>query len=52
MPGAKAGVDVVVGVVETHGRAETQALVEGLEVIPRRRLDYKDQVLEEMDSTR
>src|SRR3954471_11429825 len=45
----KAGLDVVVGVVETHGRVETEALLEGLEVIPRRRLDYKDQVLEEMD---
>src|SRR5476649_1285545 len=45
----KAGVDVVVGVVETHGRAETEALLRGLEIIPRKRLDYKDQVLEEMD---
>jgi two-component system sensor histidine kinase KdpD len=45
----KAGVDVVVGVVETHGRAETEALLQGLEVLPRKRLEYKDQVLEEMD---
>ncbi len=45
----KAGIDVVVGVVETHGRAETEALLAGLEVIPRRRFDYKDQHLEEMD---
>jgi two-component system sensor histidine kinase KdpD len=45
----KAGVDVVVGVVETHGRAETEALLRGLEVIPRKRLEYKDQILEEMD---
>ncbi|MBB5046258.1 two-component system sensor histidine kinase KdpD [Rhodopseudomonas rhenobacensis] len=45
----KAGVDVVVGVVETHGRVETEALLAGLEVIPRRRLDYKDHVLDEMD---
>lgn len=45
----KDGVDVVVGIVETHGRAETQALLNGLEVVPRRRLDYKDQSLEEMD---
>jgi len=45
----KAGADVVVGVVETHGRAETEALLRGLEVIPRRRLEYKDQILEEMD---
>src|ERR1700753_2393663 len=45
----KAGVDVVVGVVETHGRAETEALLTGLEVIPRKRISYRDQVLEEMD---
>jgi len=43
------GADVVVGVVETHGRAETAALLDGLEVIPRRRIDYRGQVLEEMD---
>src|SRR5580698_4250224 len=45
----KAGADVVVGAVETHGRAETQALLEGLEILPRKRLEYKDQILEEMD---
>src|ERR1700744_2017424 len=45
----KAGVDVVVGVVETHGRAETEALLQGLEVLPRKRLEYKDQKLEEVD---
>jgi two-component system sensor histidine kinase KdpD len=45
----KIGADVVVGVAETHGRAETEALLQGLEVLPRRRLDYKDQILEEMD---
>jgi two-component system sensor histidine kinase KdpD len=45
----KAGVDVVIGVIETHGRAETEALVRGLEVIPRKRIEYKDQILEEMD---
>src|SRR5467141_3807849 len=45
----KAGADVVVGVVETHGRAETEALLKGLEVLPRKRLEYKDQILEEMD---
>src|SRR6187455_3503155 len=43
----KAGIDVVVGVVETHGRAETEALLRGLEVIPRKKLEYKDQVLDE-----
>jgi two-component system sensor histidine kinase KdpD len=45
----RAGVDVVVGAVETHGRAETEALLQGLEIVPRRRLDYKDRILEEMD---
>ena len=43
------GYDVVIGVVETHGRKETEALLDGLEAIPRKRLDYKDQSLEEMD---
>src|SRR5947207_7526360 len=45
----KARVDVVVGVVETHGRAETEALLKGIEVLPRKRIQYKDQFLEEMD---
>ncbi|WP_375466263.1 DUF4118 domain-containing protein [uncultured Methylobacterium sp.] len=45
----KAGLDVVVGVVETHGRAETEALVDGLEVVPRRFVDYKGTSLGEMD---
>ncbi len=45
----KAGADVVVGVVETHGRAETEALLLGLEVLPRKRIAYRDQTLEEMD---
>jgi two-component system, OmpR family, sensor histidine kinase KdpD len=43
------GYDVVGGVVETHGRKETQALLDGLETIPRKRLEYKGQWLEEMD---
>ncbi|HSV00402.1 MAG TPA: sensor histidine kinase KdpD [Roseiarcus sp.] len=43
------GVDVVIGLVETHGRAETSALVEGLEVLPRRRLEYHGRTLEEFD---
>jgi two-component system sensor histidine kinase KdpD len=43
------GVDVVVGVVETHGRAETEAQLVGLEIIPRRQVDYKGRVLQEMD---
>ena len=43
------GVDVVIGYVETHGRAETDALVAGLEVIPRRQISYQGAVLPEMD---
>lgn len=43
------GVDVVIGVVETHGRKETEALVSGFEVIPRVKIDYKGRPLEEMD---
>ena len=42
-------VDVVVGYVETHGRAETDAQVRDLEVVPRRRIEYRGVVLEEMD---
>ena len=43
------GVDVVVGIVETHGRAETQRLLEGLTVIPRQDIVYRDVSLQEMD---
>ncbi len=43
------GVDVVIGFVETHGRAETAAQVGDLEVVPRRRIEYRGVVLEEMD---
>src|SRR5271168_862110 len=43
------GVDVVVGVVETHGRAETAAQLGDLEQVPRRRIEYHGVVLEEMD---
>ena len=43
------GVDLVVGVVETHGRIETLALVAGLEVIPRKSIDYRGVTLTEMD---
>ena len=45
----KQGVDVVAGVVETHGRVETAALLEGLEVLPRRRVDYRGREFEEFD---
>ncbi len=43
------GVDVLIGVVETHGRKETLALTEGYEIAPRRREEYKGGTLEEMD---
>lgn len=44
-----AGVDVVVGVVETHGRRETAALIAGLNVLPRASVEYEGRVLQEMD---
>jgi two-component system, OmpR family, sensor histidine kinase KdpD len=44
-----AGIDVAVGMVETHGRAETQALLEQLEVIPRQEVEYHGTILREMD---
>ena len=43
------GVDVVVGVVETHGRQETASKVRGFEVVPRHRVPYQGHVLDEMD---
>ncbi|HCL83344.1 MAG TPA: histidine kinase, partial [Chitinophagaceae bacterium] len=43
------GIDVKIGYIETHGRKETQELLEGLPVIPRRRLFYKGKELEELD---
>jgi two-component system sensor histidine kinase KdpD len=46
---AAQGMDVVVGIVETHGRAETQALIAGLEVLPMRRVSHRDRVLMEFD---
>ncbi len=45
----KEGVDIVVGLVETHGRKETAELIAGLEVVPRRQVQYRGIVLEEMD---
>jgi len=45
----KEGVDVVAGLVETHGRTETAELIEGLEVVPRRQVHYRGIILEEMD---
>jgi two-component system sensor histidine kinase KdpD len=43
------GVDVVAGVIETHGRRETEALLEGLEILPRRKFEHRKIELEELD---
>ena len=45
----KAGVDAVIGWVETHGRKDTEALLEGLEIIPRKKADYNGHVVEVLD---
>ncbi|HUY32634.1 MAG TPA: universal stress protein [Pirellulales bacterium] len=45
----KRGVDVVIGLVETHGRAETATLLDGLEIVPTRRVGYRGLAVEEMD---
>ena len=44
------GIDVVVGYVETHKRAETEALLAGLEIIPRQQVEYRGTQLEEMNT--
>src|ERR1700722_19845561 len=46
---AKRGVDIVVGFVETHGRADTEALIHGLEVVPRRQIEYRGLTVGEID---
>jgi two-component system sensor histidine kinase KdpD len=46
---AAGGDDVLIGIVETHGRAETQSAIGDLPILPRARLDYRGQVLEEFD---
>ena len=43
------GTDVVIGVIETHGRTETQALVAGLDVLPPRQVTHRERVLSEFD---
>jgi len=45
----KRGVDIVLGYIETHQRPETHALVEGLEIVPRRSLEYRGVTVEELD---
>jgi two-component system sensor histidine kinase KdpD len=44
------GTDLVVGFVEAHGRPHTLELLDGLEIVPRRRIDYRSVVVEEMDT--
>ncbi len=46
---ASGGRDVVIGLVETHGRAETEALVQGFEILPRKPIVYRNQVMKEFD---
>src|SRR6201996_3490123 len=43
------GCEVVVGIVETHGRKETEALTEGMPIMPRTQIEYRGTRLEEMD---
>src|SRR6266436_10130328 len=45
----KQGVDIVIAVIETHGRSDTAALSEGLEIVPMRRIEYRGVTLEETD---
>jgi two-component system sensor histidine kinase KdpD len=45
----KAGVDVVIGWVDTHGRKETEALLEGLEIIPRKKVEHNGHMVEVLD---
>ncbi|MBN9242479.1 MAG: sensor histidine kinase KdpD [Mesorhizobium sp.] len=45
----RAGVDVVIGLIETHGRVETEALVHGFEIVPLKHVDYNGRHLQEMD---
>jgi two-component system sensor histidine kinase KdpD len=45
----RGGVDIVLGFIETHGRGETAALIDGLEQVPRKQLEYRGVTIEEMD---
>lgn len=44
-----AGTDIIVGLVETHGRSETASLLEGLDILPRREIEYRGRTLHEFD---
>ncbi len=48
---AKEGQDIVVGYFEPHGRQDTIAKTQGLEMIPRRKMEYRDRIFEEMDTS-
>ncbi|MBC7911692.1 MAG: hypothetical protein H7Y30_14395, partial [Pyrinomonadaceae bacterium] len=43
------GMDIIIGIIEAHGRADTSALIGGLERVPMRRIEYRGVTLEEMD---
>src|SRR6478736_1375783 len=43
------GIDVVVGLIETHGRADTEKLIDGVEVLPRWKLEYRGIVVDEFE---
>ncbi|CAM5371862.1 Sensor protein KdpD [Rhodanobacter lindaniclasticus] len=43
------GIDVLIGIVETHGRGETQAMADGLPYLARKKVEYQERTLEEMD---
>ena len=45
----KRGIDVVIGFIETHGRPETAALIQGIEAVPNKRIEYRGVTIEEMD---
>lgn len=45
----KSGVDIVIGIIETHGRSETNLLIEGLQRIPPKKVEYKDKMFDELD---
>ena len=45
----KEGVQIIIGTIDTHGRKDTERLLEGLKVIPEKKVAYKDAVFEELD---
>lgn len=45
----KEGIDVIIGIIETHQRPETEALLKGLSIVPRKKISYRGNTFEEMD---